>query len=233
MRIAILADIHGNLTAFEAVLRDLEQMAPDLIVHGGDLATHGHRPAEVVDRIRDAVWPGVVGNTDEMLWRPEQYEEISQLNPALIRVLFQSLAPATRSLLGETRVEWLKSLPSQWRHDGIALVHAAPGDLWRAPMPDATDEVLRHTYKSLKAELVVYCHIHRPYIRPMPGITVCNTGSVGMPLDGDRRASYLLVDSGVPQTKRVEYDVEAEIRGLLASTYPQKEIGRASCRERV
>src|SRR5258707_11479799 len=148
MRIAIFADIHGNLTAFEAVLRDLEQMAPDLIVHGGDLATHGHRPAEVVDRIRDAGWPGVVGNTDEMLWRPEQYEEISQLNPALIRVLFKSLAPATRSLLGETRIDWLKSLPSQWRHYGISLVRAAPGEFWRGPMPHSDDQASRNSYKT-------------------------------------------------------------------------------------
>ena len=51
MRIAIVSDIHGNRTAFEAVLADLKQTSPDLILHGGDLADSGASPAEIVDRI--------------------------------------------------------------------------------------------------------------------------------------------------------------------------------------
>ena len=62
MRIAIVSDIHGNRTAFEAVLSDPRQTAPDLILHGGDLADAGASPVEIVDRIRDLGWQGVVGN---------------------------------------------------------------------------------------------------------------------------------------------------------------------------
>ena len=51
MRIAIVSDIHGNRTAFEAVLADLRQTSPDLILHGGDLADAGASPVEIVDRI--------------------------------------------------------------------------------------------------------------------------------------------------------------------------------------
>ncbi len=68
MRIAIISDVHGNLTALEAVMADLRQQKPDIIFHGGDLATAGCNPAEVIDLIADAGWPGVLGNTDEMLW---------------------------------------------------------------------------------------------------------------------------------------------------------------------
>ena len=71
MRVALVADIHGNLTALEAVVADLRRRAPDVVVHGGDLALMGPRPAEVVDRVRELGWPGVVGNTDELLWRPD------------------------------------------------------------------------------------------------------------------------------------------------------------------
>ena len=77
MRIAILSDIHGNRTAFEAVLADLQQTSPDLILHGGDLADAGASPVEIVDRVRDLGWKGVVGNTDEMLFRPESLEEFA------------------------------------------------------------------------------------------------------------------------------------------------------------
>jgi predicted phosphodiesterase len=53
MRVAIVSDIHGNRTAFEAVLADLRQTSPDLILHGGDLPFGGANPAEIVDQMRD------------------------------------------------------------------------------------------------------------------------------------------------------------------------------------
>jgi putative phosphoesterase len=68
MRIAVVSDLHGNLAALEAVAEDLERERVDLVVHGGDLVTTGPRPAEVLDRVRELGWAGVVGNTDEMLW---------------------------------------------------------------------------------------------------------------------------------------------------------------------
>jgi predicted phosphodiesterase len=49
MRIAIVSDIHSNQTAFEAVLADLRQTSPDVVLHGGDLADTGSSPAEIVD----------------------------------------------------------------------------------------------------------------------------------------------------------------------------------------
>jgi 3',5'-cyclic AMP phosphodiesterase CpdA len=61
MRIAILSDIHGSRTAFEAVLSDLRDASPDLILHGGELADSGSSPMEIVDRIRDLGWDGVLG----------------------------------------------------------------------------------------------------------------------------------------------------------------------------
>ncbi len=78
MRIAVVSDIHGNRTAFDAVLADLRETAPDLVFHGGDLADSGASPVEVVDRIRDLGWPTVVGNTDEMLFRPESLTEFAR-----------------------------------------------------------------------------------------------------------------------------------------------------------
>jgi 3',5'-cyclic AMP phosphodiesterase CpdA len=52
MRVAVVSDIHGNLTAFEAVLADIRRASPDLVVHGGDLADPGSSPIEIVDLIR-------------------------------------------------------------------------------------------------------------------------------------------------------------------------------------
>ena len=63
-----MSDIHGNLTALDAVAADLNRAKPDFVLHGGDLAASGSQPAEVIDLISQLGWPGVIGNTDEMLW---------------------------------------------------------------------------------------------------------------------------------------------------------------------
>ncbi len=223
MRIAIVSDVHGNLTALEAVQADLRRRAPDLVLHGGDLALMGAQPAEVVDRVRELGWPGVVGNTDEVLWRPQEQARQEQLAPKLraqLRLIFTQYRPATGALLGEERVAWLNGLPREWRVEDIVLMHAAPGDLWKAPLPDATGDELAATYERLAARIAVYGHIHRPYTRTLSQLTVANSGSVGMPWDGDPRASYLLIDDGVAGLVRVEYDLEREANLLLASGYP-------------
>jgi putative phosphoesterase len=72
VRLAIVSDIHGNLTALDAVIADIEHRGVDRVVHGGDLALVGCQPVEVIDRVRELGWPGIVGNTDELLWRPEE-----------------------------------------------------------------------------------------------------------------------------------------------------------------
>lgn len=69
--------------SFNAVLDDLRDSAPDLVLHGGDLAEGGARPVEIIDAIRDFGWHGVVGNTDEVLWAPERLDEISATAPTL------------------------------------------------------------------------------------------------------------------------------------------------------
>jgi putative phosphoesterase len=217
MRIAILADIHGNLAALEAAVAELDQLRPDLVVHGGDLAVNGPRPAQCVDLVRERGWRGVVGNTDEALWGLP-----SEL-PKNTRRTFQVLAPATAAALGEERIRWLQTLPPECRQgDRLALVHAVPGDTWRGLLPDTPNDVLADTYRPLRAALVVYCHIHRPFIRDLGEFVVANTGSVGLPWDGDTRASYLWIEDGMPEIRRVAYDVERHVAELERSRYPAR-----------
>ena len=92
MRIAIVSDIHGNRTALQAVLADLRQTSPDLILHGGDLAQGGASAAEIVDQIRDLGWQGVVGNTDEMLFAPESLTQFAQPRTHLAQPLWTAIA---------------------------------------------------------------------------------------------------------------------------------------------
>jgi predicted phosphodiesterase len=222
MRVAIVSDIHGNRRAFEAVLADLRQVAPDLVLHGGDLAVGGAHPAEIIDQIRSLGWFGVRGNTDEMLWSPERLAAYAATQPKLASVLalVQEMIPPTLASIGEERLRWLEGFPSLCSQGGFSLVHASPADLWRAPLPHASDVELQSTYASLGAPIVVYGHIHQPYIRRLQGITIANTGSVSQSYDGDPRASYLVIDGETIIIRRIEYDVESEAKDLLRSGLP-------------
>src|SRR5258705_7625967 len=195
MRIAIVSDVHGNLRAFEAVLADLPQVAADLVVQGGDLAYGGAHPAEIVDQIRALGWLGVRGNTDEMLWSPESLREFAAKTPQLgpLLGLIQDLIPPTLAMIGEERLRWLEGFPERYDGEGFSLVHASPGDLWRAPMPNAGDEELRSTYAPLGSAIAVYGHIHRPYIRRVGENTVAHTGRLSQSLDGESAGSYVAV----------------------------------------
>ena len=223
MRVAILSDIHGNLTALEAVLDDLEQVAPDLVVTAGDLVVNGSAPAEVLDVVRSRGWPSIQGNTDEMLWRPELLDDLSRRYPerhGLRRMLFEHMAPATADALGPERLEWLRGLPKRWTSDDCAVVHAAPDNLWRAPLADATDQELVDTYGSLGKPVLLYGHIHHGFVRSLPSLIVANCGSVSLSYDGDPRASYAVVSEGHVELRRVAYDIDREVTRLKQSNYP-------------
>jgi putative phosphoesterase len=222
VRIAIVSDIHANLTALEAVVADLERQRPDLVVQGGDLISGGSRPAEVIDRVRDLNWPGVHGNTDEMVWAPDRLETALQA-PAFARMreaLLTEIIPATRAAIGETRLAWLQTLPLEYRAADLAVVHASPGDVWRSPAANAPDDELALAYRPLGCGRVVFGHIHQSFVRRLPALTVVNAGSVSLSYDGDPRAAYAIIDDDTVVIRRVEYDVEEEIAHLVWARDP-------------
>jgi putative phosphoesterase len=230
VRIAIVSDIHGNRAAFEAVLADLRETSPDLVLHGGDLADSGSSPTEIVDRIRDLGWNGVLGNTDEMHSRPESLEEFASQSsaPPSLWAAVREMAASTHAILGKERIAWLRTLPRILVQESIALVHASPKSPWHAPSPEASDEELEAVYGPLDQPIVVYGHIHRSFVRSIrhsqiQEMLIVNTGSVSLSYDGDARAAYLLMDGSKPTIRRVQYDVEKELKTLSGCGLPHSE----------
>lgn len=227
MRIAVVSDIHGNRAAFEAVLADIRVVAPDLVLHGGDLADGGSSPIEIVDKIRELGWRGVMGNTDEMLVAPQSLENFagqSKAPPALWDAV-REIAEATRAALGDERLAWMRELPQTLTTETLAVVHATPESCWKAPAETAGDTKLCDLYGPLGSPMVAFGHTHRPFIRNLSGKPdlLINTGSVGLPYDGDPRAAYLLLDEGNPSIRRVAYDVERELKALAECRLPGAE----------
>jgi hypothetical protein len=105
-------------------------------------------PAEIVDRVRELGWEGVVGNTDEMLWLPERLDEFARNVPKLAPLMatIREMIPPNLEKLGDERLSWLRNQPRMQRTESLALVHASPESCWRAPMPNATDDEMESTY---------------------------------------------------------------------------------------
>jgi putative phosphoesterase len=220
MRIAVDSDIHGNMTALEAVLADLTSVSPDLVVHGGDLCS-GARSADVVDRVRDLGWPGVYGNADEAQWAPGVADRyLARVGLDEMRAIVAAQIEFNVAQLGPARLTWLRSLPIGWRGHDLTVVHAMPNDVWSITTSDASDDELVRVFGALGTAHVVYGHIHHPFVRRLPGFTLANSGCLSLSYDGDPRAGYAIVDDDAITIRRVAYDVEREAQALIDSGFP-------------
>lgn len=215
--IAVISDIHGNLWALEAVLQDLDRLGPSQVIVAGDLALGGPRPAECVALIRRRGYQAIRGNTDEWLTKKPQ-----TVTDAI------SWASAQFSEADRT---YLAGLPFLWRlpdpAGDLVVVHATPWDIGAVVAPDAPASVVTRIFTEAAAAAVASGHIHIAYVRQIDGKLLVNPGSVGLPFDGDRRASYavLTADSGRWQAslRRVEYDRAGALAASRASKNPERE----------
>lgn len=218
MRIGLFSDIHSNDHALEAVLADMARRGVDQMICLGDLTMKGPLPKQSVDRVRDLGCPVVLGNTDAC-YRPE-------LHPGHYPIRNQSqevaLADFERHLTALSAADqaWLTDLPLTHTSvvDGVRMdfFHAAPHHNYVLVMPWAKPEELDGLRLADETRLSAFGHCHRPFVRFHQGRLYLNTGSVGLPFDGDPRPSYIIVEAegGIlsAQIVRVPYDAEAAIR---------------------
>ena len=191
--LGILYDIHGNLPALEAVLAVASGV--DRWLLGGDYGTPSPWPRETRALLRtlpNATW--IRGNGERWLREPQTVPEVAEAYERLIDE-------------PEDEVEWLYGLPERAELDGMLFVHGSPlSDVDSfASEPGDDDERL---LAGVRDRTVVFGHSHRQFRRPGPNATtLVNPGSVGMPLDGDRRAAWATWD-GDFALRRAEYDVK-------------------------
>jgi diadenosine tetraphosphatase ApaH/serine/threonine PP2A family protein phosphatase len=202
--LALLYDIHANLPALDAVLADAEAAGAKRFLLGGDYALFGAWPAEAVGRLRelDATW--IRGNVDR--WTADPGDAPEPVRGAIA---------ICRELLGEEAVGELAGLPEQLVLGGVRYCHASPlSDLdGFDPSDPARDGELLAGADEAR---VVFGHTHIQFERRSPsGPVLLNPGSVGIPLDGDRRAAYALVDDGgAVELRRVDYDWQASAKAV-------------------
>jgi predicted phosphodiesterase len=235
---ALIADLHANLEATEAVLADIDAQGLKEIVCLGDIVGYGPDPDKVVDLVRTRVKTVIAGNHD---WAV--INKAMGFNTAardVIEYTRDMMEPKFYQLFGKTRERWhfLESLPDLIEQDGLQFVHGSLrerlmeytfGDRHRLYNPGQLDDLFTRVQK-----ICFYGHTHFPVVirddkkcwypfepdtafSPEPGRKyLCNVGSVGQPRDGDPRSCYAIYDGKTISYRRVVYDVETTRTKILA-----------------
>lgn len=238
MRIAILADIHGNPLALDAVLADIDRRGG---VDGywilGDLCAVGYDPATVLERLvnlPNALF--VRGNWDRLVAtgeRPRPTLEKVRENPDLIPTLAEvagNFGWTVGYLAATGWLDWLGKLPleqSATLPDGkrALLLHSAPGtDDGEGLNPALSDAEIQTTIQGCAASLICVGHFHVAMDRRLNGTRIINPGPVSNPLSPDVRAAYALLDATDTAYDitfhRVAYDTAAAIAATWRSGNP-------------
>ena len=240
MRVLVLSDIHSNLEALRAVLRDAG--AVDVTWCLGDIVGYGPQPDECVDllRQREPDLLCIAGNHD---CAAIDKLDISVFSPDAERAVLW-----TREQLSRSTATYLEDLSEQLTSGDVTLVHGSPGEpMWEYLVSAAR---ARENFPLLQTRYCLIGHSHVPLVfveaaQPvdlpnghvmLSGESISlgerrmflNPGSVGQPRDGNRDASYLLLDTetGRADYCRVEYAIEKTQRLMQQNGLPERLIVR-------
>ncbi len=209
--IAVISDIHANLPALEAVLREIGDV--DEILCAGDLVGYNPWPNEVISMVRERGIRCILGNHDRAILR----RDFSYFNPIAVEACQWTLEHLTPESL-----EFLASLPENMILDmddsRIAVHHGSPWDEDMYVYPDMVDESF---LEKDGADILIMGHTHVPFIAEFPSGKILNPGSVGQPRDGDPRASYAIIDEQGIEIRRVDYDIDRVYKEILRSGLPE------------
>ncbi len=214
MRVALLADIHSNLPALEAVLKDVDAVGVDQIWVAGDLVGYNPWPNEVVQVLRDRKVRAIRGNHDRAVLTGDM-SWFNDLAAAAIRW--------TRIVMAPGNVVYLDSLEDRLRFASpqgtVALYHGSPRNDDEYVMPWAADEALM---KMAAAQFVILGHTHVPMAFSSRYGILVNPGSVGQPRDNDPRAAWALLETatGGVEVRRIAYDLGSVVAAIHKAGLP-------------
>lgn len=246
MKLAVLADVHGNLAALTLALDHIDAAEPDQIWVLGDLAAHGPRPAECVALLRERHeadkdrFKVIGGNTDRYLLtnarprrKPAEDEAAYQQANAEFAAL-DGLFSWARGLLGWENYDFLRQINGkELAHTvpGYGIVmgyHAIPGDDETNITDDTPDEAALDSVLDRPLRLGLYGHIHRQVNRDLGRVRLVNPGSVGLSFDAPGKVQFAMLrfDEGVFSIDHhaLDYDTAAVIEDARAVGHPAPDL---------
>lgn len=237
MRLALLSDIHANLEALQAVLKDLESQKVDQIVCLGDVVGYGCDPAACLDLVRKHCSVTLMGN--------HEYATLGLLEDHTLNEVARASIIWTRSQVDDRLMKLMGQFPMTHRIDTLQLVHASPHEpeLWHYIL---TPPAARRAFEATDAWICFFGHSHLPTIFSLSEDGQCrsrfghdfqpfdenrymvNVGSVGQPRDDDPRSCYVIYDSDTVDVyyRRVAYDYTVTQKKMAAVNSPALLIER-------
>jgi putative phosphoesterase len=216
MRILLLADVHANWPALQAVAAEPH----DLCICLGDLVDYGVEPAPCIAWVKEHARYAVRGNHDHGV-----AQNVTLQARTGFKYLTSVTRPINRERLSEQDLRFLARLPITRLvtidNSRFLLVHASPRD----PLDEyvvADKELWARRLQNVEADVVCVGHTHQPYVLEVGDKLVINPGSVGQPRDGDARASYAVIENYKVDLKRVEYPLDETIAAIQATGLPDQ-----------
>ena len=217
-RVAVITDIHANLPALEAALERIEQLGIERIYCGGDLVGYGPHPNEVCALIERRGIPTIYGNYDYAIARDLDDCGCAYITPH-DREIGQRSVEWTLANTGQAAKGFMRELPFDLRFEiagtAVHLVHGSPRKVNEYLFEDKPDTLYERLAAAEDADVLVFGHTHKPWIRDFDGVRFVNCGSVGKPKDGDARGAFAVLTTGGATIERFPYDIDrvaAEVR---------------------
>jgi len=226
MKLAVIADIHGNLPALDAVLADIARRGVDLTINLGDIVSGPLFPRETAERLMPLGLPTIRGNHERQLLThgPDRIGQSDRF---------------AKDALGAEHTAWLAALPETLRiGTDILLVHGTPasdlhyflesvdGGGARAATPDEIEARAGDT----RARLILCGHTHTPRIaKTFDGRLIVNPGSVGLQAYRDEEPVPHTIELGSPEARYAILEIAAEIAvEMISVAYDWEAAARAA-----
>ena len=246
MRIALFSDIHANLPALEACLKDIDTRKPDAVYCLGDLVGYNLWPNEVINEIRRRNIPTIAGNYDFGIGRTSDdcgcaYKTDSEKANGAVSISY------TNQIVKSDERHYLRSLPSHIRLEyqltegakfNLLMVHGSPRKINEYLFVDREEKSLLRILEQADTHIMFFGHTHKPYHRILKDENghyrhAINIGSVGKPKDGDIRGGYVMItldesfslstaDSLKVEFIRFDYDIEKAAKAVEDSPLPNE-----------
>ena len=238
MRIALIADIHGNLAALEAALAEIETLRPDRLIVAGDVVDGGPDTGACWRRVKALGAPVIRGNHERYIF---DYGT-PRADPAWSSPQFAPLRVA-RAELSAAEIAELAALPPTWSDPSmpdLLVVHASLRGDNDSIFPYTPDAQIDPMFEGIApaVKLIVRGHNHACSTREWGGRRIVTTGSTGLPQDGNPAAQFLVIELRADgewhvRHRAVRYDVGATLRRFRESGYLDRAgpLGRLFYRE--
>lgn len=213
--IAILADVHANLFALDAVIADIAHQQVDEVIVAGDMVGRGPQGSAVVERIAERGWRSVKGNHEDYLLAfcrgdiPTPWHTLDEW--AGSRWMAREL--------NDDAVAFIDALPFSLTAESdptLEVFHGSPRSHSEGIGQWTPKERLREHFDAIEGSTLICAHTHRPLVHRFDDGLIVNVGSVGLPFNGDWRAQYAILKGAGPAREVTLRQVEYDRQGFLA-----------------